>query len=64
MIKADNQNHNNGQFLIDEELEQYNSWSKFQIYSAYMVEEATRKKLQTENNELRRRLAELRYIIK
>lgn len=53
-----------GQFLTEEEEKQYDSWSKYQIYAAYMVEEATRKKLQKENNSLRRKLAELRFMLK
>jgi len=64
MNKEDNQNRKIGIHMTKEEQKKYNKWTKIQIYEAYMHEEQLRKQLMQEQNELRRKLAEVRYLIR
>ena len=50
--------------MTEEEKKKYNKWTKIQIYEAYMLEEQLRNNLVKERNELRRKLAEIRYLVR
>ena len=64
MSKADNQNHSIIQFLTKEDQEKFDSWTKEQIYEAYLLQVKANKQIIKERNNLRRKLAEVRYIAK
>ena len=50
----------NGAFMIKEAQEQFNSWTKEQIYKAYLSEYSARIKLNKEVNRLHAKLADIR----
>jgi len=64
MMQGDSQSLKVGVLMTKEEQKQYDRWSKMQIYEAYMLEEQLRKDLARERNELRRKLAEVRYLVR
>jgi hypothetical protein len=49
--------------LTEEEMKIFNSWTKEQIYEAYLSENITRKKLNKEVNDLKRKIISIRYSI-
>lgn len=49
-------------FLTKEDEERFNSWTKEQIYEAYIAEAEARKLLAEQLNKLQERLAAVRYI--
>jgi len=53
-----------GVSMTDEEKKKYDKWTKMQIYEAYMLEEQLRHNLTKERNELRRKLAEVRHLVR
>ena len=46
------------------EQEEFDSYTKEQIYEAYVTESCIRKKLNRENNDLRREIAKMKYELK
>jgi len=63
-MKEDNLSLKVGVSMTDEEKKRYDKWTKMQIYEAYMLEEQLRHNLVKEINELRRKLAEVRHLVK
>jgi len=63
-MKEDNQSLKVGESMTDEEKKKYDKWTKMQIYEAYMLEEQLRHNLIKERNELRRKLAEVRHLVR
>ena len=51
-----------GMFLTDEDEARFESYTKEQIYEAYLTEYVTRKKHEEEVVRLKRRIAEIRYL--
>ena len=64
MSKEDNQNPNTIQFTTKEEQEQFDRWTKEQIYEAYLLEVKARKRREAEVIRVNRILAEVRYLVK
>ena len=50
-----------GMFMTSQDQEKYDSWTKRDIYEAYLLEVIARVKLEKENKILNRRLAEIRH---
>ena len=52
-----------GIFSSKEEQEKFDSWTKEEIYEAYLAENQARVMLNKEVNKLKRKLAEVRYTV-
>ena len=50
------------EFLTEKDKDRYDSWSKPQIYEAYLSETHARVELNIEVNRLRRKLAEIKFM--
>lgn len=55
--------HMNLTFTTKEERDKYESWTKEQIYKAYLLEVGKVEKITVELNRAYRRLAEARYVL-
>ena len=54
----------NGMFSTKEDQEKFDTWTKEQIYEAYLLQVKANKQIIQERNNLRRKLAEVRYLVK
>ena len=54
----------NGLFISSEDQQAFDNYSKEQIYEAYLAEYQARKKLNAELNSVRRKMAEVRHLVR
>lgn len=50
--------------MTDEQQKKFDSWSKLDIYEAYLAEHKARKQLNKQLNDTRREIAKMKYNIK
>ena len=50
------------QSFDENEMKRFNSWTKEQVYEAYLSERQARMNITVENNNLKRQLAEIRHM--